>query len=123
MRWFHALRAPAIQLPLHGFLAVGGMYYLSIGTVLYRSAARHDHGAYRLALLVLAGNELWNVALFGRRSTRAGFLAVLGFTVPLSLLQLAVKNDRVSTLALSPYTAWVIGYDIPWTYLLWRRNP
>lgn len=123
MKWFHALRAPAIQLPLRGFLAAGGMYYLSIGTVLYRSAARRDHRAYGLALLVLAGNELWNVALFGRRSTRAAFLAVLGFTVPLSLLQLAVKNDRVSTLALSPYTAWVIGYDIPWTYLLWRRNP
>jgi translocator protein len=72
---------------------------------------------------VLVANETWNVVLFGRRSTRGAFLGVLGFTVPLSLLQLSVRDDRLSTVALSPYTAWVIGYDIPWTYLLWRRNP
>jgi len=103
-------------------MLVGGLYYASIGTVLYRSAATGNQRAYRLALVVLAGNELWNVALFGRRSPRAGFLGVLGFTVPLGLLQIAARDDKVSVAALSPYTAWVIGYDIPWTYQLWRRN-
>jgi tryptophan-rich sensory protein len=103
-------------------MVVGGLYYASIGTVLYRSAAKGKQRAHRLALVVVAGNELWNVALFGRRSPRAGFLGLLGFTVPLSLLQFAVRDDKVSVLALSPYTAWVIGYDIPWTYQLWRRN-
>ena len=91
--------------------------------MLYRSAERQDDRAYRLAMLVLSGNELWNGVLFGRRSTRGGFLGMLAFTVPVSLLQLSVQEDKVSTLALSPYTAWVIGYDIPWTYLLWRYNP
>lgn len=123
MRWFEELRRPAMQLPMPGFMAVGGMYYVSIGTVLHRCAAREDRRAYQLALVVLAGNELWNVALFGRRSTKAGFLGILAFTVPLTLLQASVREDRASTLALSPYTAWVISYDIPWTYLLWRRNP
>jgi len=33
-----------------------------------------------------------------------------------------VAEDRISTLALSPYTAWVVGYDVPWTYRLWRLN-
>ena len=122
MSWFQELRKPAMQLPLPGFMAVAGMYYASIGTVLYRSAARQDHRAYRLAMLVLCGNELWNGVLFGRRSTRGGFFGMLAFTVPVSLLQLSVKEDKVSTLALGPYTAWVIGYDIPWTYLLWRYN-
>lgn len=51
------------------------------------------------------------MALFGRRSTRAGFVGILAFTVPLTLLQISVREDRASTLALSPYTAWVIGYD------------
>ena len=111
-----------MQLPLRGFMLVGGLYYASIGTVLYRSDATGNQRAYRLALVVLVGNELWNVALFGCRSPRAGFLGILGFTVPLTLLQIAVRDDKVSVLALSPYTAWVIGYDIPWTYQLWRRN-
>jgi tryptophan-rich sensory protein len=123
MRWFRQLRRPAMQLPVPGFMAVGGLYYASIATVLHRSAATQNRRAYRLALVVLVGNELWNVALFGRRSPRAGFLGVLAFTVPLSLLQIAVRDDKVSLAALSPYTAWVIGYDIPWTYQLWRHNP
>ena len=122
MRWFKQLRSPAMQLPLPGFMVVGGLYYASIATVLYRSAATDNQRAYRLALVVLAGNELWNVALFGRRSPRAGFLGILGFTVPLSLLQIAVRDDKMSLVALSPYTAWVIGDDIPWTYQLWRHN-
>lgn len=104
-------------------MAVAGFYYASIGTVLYRSAERGDGTSYRLAMAVLAGNELWNVALFGRRSTKAGFLGILAFTVPVVLLQSSVAEDRVSTLVLGPYTGWVVGYDIPWAYQLWRRNP
>ena len=122
LRWLDELQQPRMQLPLPGFLAVGATYYLSIGTVLHRSVVRSDRRAHRLAMVVLVGNETWNVILFGRRSTRGAFLGVLGFTVPVVLLQLSVRGDRVSTLALAPYTAWVIGYDIPWTYLLWRRN-
>jgi tryptophan-rich sensory protein len=112
-----------MQIPLTASFAVGALYYISIGTVLHRSAVRGNRRAYRLALTVLAGNELWNFVFFGRRSTRNGFLGVLWFTVPVCLLQASVADDRPSTIALSPYTAWVIGYDIPWTYRLWRLNP
>ncbi len=104
-------------------VVVGGLYYLSIGTVLYRSARRGDHRSYRRALVVLAGNEAWNAVLFGRRSTRGASIGLLGFVVPVTLLQVSVRHDPVSTLALGPYTAWVVGYDIPWSYQLWRRNP
>jgi len=94
-------------------MVVGGLYYASIGTVLYRSAATGSQRAHRLALVVLSGNELWNVALFRSSQSPRGILGLLGFTVPLTLLQLAVRDDRVSVVALSPYTAWVIGYGIP----------
>jgi len=30
-------------------------------------------------MVVLAGNELWNVGFFARRSIRAGFLGILAF--------------------------------------------
>lgn len=123
LRWLDGLQKPRMHLPLPGFLTVGALYYVSIGAVLHRSVLRSDHRAYRLAAVVLVANETWNVVLFGRRSTRGAFLGVLGFTVPVALLQLSVREDRLSTVALAPYTAWVIGYDIPWTYLLWRRNP
>ena len=123
LTWLRQLQAPRMQIPLTAFAVVGASYYVSIGTVAYRAVVRQDRTAYRLAMVVLAGNELWNVGFFGRRSTRAGFLGILAFSVPLGLLQAAVAEDRVSTLALAPYTAWVVGYDLPWTYQLWRLNP
>jgi hypothetical protein len=48
-RCFKQLRSPARQLPLPGFMVVGGLYYASIATVLYRSAATDHQRAYRLA--------------------------------------------------------------------------
>lgn len=122
MTWFEQLRRPCIQVPMPAFYVVGGAFYLSLGTVLHRAVGREDARTYRLALAVLAGNELWNLAFFGRRSTLAGFLGILAFTIPLGMLQAAVAEDRVSALALSPYTAWVVGYDLPWTFRLWRLN-
>jgi translocator protein len=123
LTWFRGLRRPRMHLPLAGFLIVGAVYYLCIGTVLHRSLLRDDRSTYRLGLVVLAGNEVWNALFFGRRSTRAGFLGVLAFAVPVCVLQTALTRDRLSALAFGPYTAWVIGYDIPWTYRLWRLNP
>ena len=123
LKWFGNLRTPRMQIPLTASFVVGGLYYLSIGTVAHRSIVRGNQRTYRLALVVLAGNEIWNYLFFGRRSTRAGFLGVLAFAVPVCLLQAALARDRRSALAFAPYTAWVIGYDIPWTYRLWRLNP
>jgi benzodiazapine receptor len=75
------------------------------------------------AFAVLAGNELWNAAFFGRRSPRAGFLGILAFLGPLLALQKSVASDPPSLIALTPYTLWMIGYDIPWTYQLWQLYP
>jgi benzodiazapine receptor len=82
-----------------------------------------DRSVRNRALLVLAGNELWNVAFFARRSPGNGFAGVLVFLGPLLALQKAVASDPPSVVALMPYTLWVIGYDVPWTYRLWRLNP
>ncbi len=123
LQWFAALRHPRMQLPLPGFLVVGGLYYLCIGTVVHRSITHGDRATHRLAVVVLAGNEIWNFVFFGRRSTRAGFLGLVGFAVPVCLLQARLTRDRVSAGVFAPYTAWVLGYDLPWTYRLWRLNP
>ncbi len=122
-RWFRKLNQPKMAIPVPAFVAVAGVYYALLGVVRYRAIARENVRAARLALLVLALNELWNVAFFGRRSTRIGFLGMLGFAVPVTALQRAVADDRVATLTLAPYTIWVLAYDIPWSFQLWRLNP
>jgi tryptophan-rich sensory protein len=123
LRWFHELDRPRMQLPLPAFLAVGAAYYAQLGWVLHRARQTEDRRVRNRALLVLAANELWNAAFFGRRSPGAGFLGVLAFLGPLLALQKSVASDRPSLVALTPYTLWVIGYDVPWTYQLWRLNP
>ncbi|PRC44749.1 hypothetical protein C6A85_98650 [Mycobacterium sp. ITM-2017-0098] len=123
LQWFAGLRRPAMQLPMPGFYAVGLTYYAVMGVVIHRSVIHRDGQSYGLAMVVLGGNELWNVLLFGLRSPRAAFLGILTFLVPLVLLQVSVSGDRLSRTALAPYTAWVVCYDLPWTYQLWRLNP
>jgi benzodiazapine receptor len=123
LRWFNGLRRPRMQIPLSAFVCVGVVYYVQLGVVLYRAHHHGDRTVRHRALLVLAGNELWNVAFFGRRSPRNGFRGVLSFLPPLLALQRSVARDRPSLYLLMPYTAWVIAYDLPWTYRLWRLNP
>lgn len=122
MRWFRGLRAPRMQLPMPAFGVVGATYYVELGIVLHRAHRNDDRSVRRRALLVLAGNELWNAAFFGRRSPRNGFVGIVAFLGPLLALQRAVSSDRPSLVALTPYTLWVIGYDVPWTYRLWQLN-
>ena len=81
-----------------------GVYYVELGVVLFRAYRNDDRRARRLALLVLAGNELWNVAFFGGRSPRNGFFGILLFLGPLLRLQMAVSSDRPSLVALTPYS-------------------
>jgi tryptophan-rich sensory protein len=108
--------------PMPVFMAVGAAYYFLIGTVLYRSLLRRDDPATGLSLIVLALNEAWNVAFFGRRSTRNGFVGIVVFAAPLAALEVAVRDDPPSRLLVGAYGTWVI-YDLWWTHRLWRLNP
>ena len=123
MAWFRGLTAPRWQLPMPAFLGVGALYYGIVGYVLARSLDRRDARSTAWSLAVLVGNEAWNGVFFGRRSARAGFVGVCAFAVPLVALQRSVAGDARSRNALAPYTAYVLLYDLPWTYRLWRLNP
>jgi tryptophan-rich sensory protein len=122
LAWFRSLRPPRGMPPFGAFLAVGAAYYVLMGTVLHRPLRRADGHAVALSLTVLALNEVWNAALFGRRSTRTGFFGTVGFTIPLAGLGVAVRDDRVSRHLVEAYGAWVV-YDLWWTWGLWRLNP
>ena len=122
MAWFRGLTAPRWQLPLPALLVVGALSYGDIGYVLARSIDRRDARSTAWSLAVVVGNEAWNGAFFGRRSARAGFVGLCAFVVPLVALQRSVAGDARSRRALAPYTAYVLIYDLPWTYRLWRLN-
>src|SRR3712207_2926566 len=96
MAWFRSLRAPRWQLPLPAFLGVGAACYAVIGYVLARSIDRRDAESVAWSVAVLVGNEAWNGAFFGRRSPRAGLLALSAFVVPLVALQRSVTGDARS---------------------------
>ncbi len=121
--WFRGLTTPRWQLPMPGFVAVAAIYYLVMGVVLARGIDRRSAGTVGWAVTVLVGNEAWNGLLFGRRSTRAAFVGLLAFLLPIAGLQRSVWRDRRSRWILLPYTAYVVLYDVPWAYRLWRLNP
>jgi translocator protein len=127
--WFGKLNAPRWQIPLWGFMIVGGIGYLMDIAILYRlQALVQDASARTVALtallVVMLYNELWNVVLFRLRNTLAAFIGLLGFFAPLTILQVALwMYDPPSGWILLIYMIWFLAYDVPWMYTLWRRNP
>ncbi len=127
--WFATLRKPRLQLPLWGFVCVGLFGYIVDVIIAYRLLTVVPEQTDRIIALtalivVMLYNELWNIVLFRWHNTLAGFLGVLVFLIPLTILQVTlVLVEHVSAWLVLVYLLWVIGYDIPWAYRLWRLNP
>ncbi len=119
--WFRALDRPRWLVPFPVFIAVGIAYYLLMSTVLYRALDRHDTAAVAWSVALIVANEAWNGVFFGLRSTLGGFAGILAFTVPLAALLLSAYEDQLSLVLLVVYAGWV-GYDVAWTFALWRRS-
>ena len=128
-QWFATLRKPRLQLPLWGFVCVGLYGYIVDSVITYRLLTVVPEQSARIIALtalivVMLYNELWNIVLFRWHNTFAGLLGVLVFLIPLAFLQVTlVLVDTVSAWLVLVYLVWVIGYDIPWAYRLWRLNP
>ena len=128
-QWYAQLKKPRIQIPIWAFVSVGVIVYVFDVIIAYRLLTVVADQTDRLIALtalavVMLYNELWNYVFLGWRNTFAGFLGVLAFLAPLLILQVTLfLVERVSALLLLVYVLWVIGYDIPWIYSLWRLNP
>ncbi len=60
--------------------------------------------------IVMLYNELWNIVLFRWQN-------------PLLLLQvILLLVEPISGLLMLIYVLWVVLYDIPWSYALWKLN-
>lgn len=127
--WYPRLVKPWFQIPLWAFIGVGIIGYCMDGIILYRLLAYVPSGSGKvisvsMMLIVMLYNELWNGAFFRVRSTFAGFLGVLVFLAPPAMLQIALAlHEPASAWLLLIYVVWVLLYDVPWAYALWRLNP
>jgi translocator protein len=126
--WFPTLVRPTFQMPLPLFIGVGIIGYIVGAIVLYRLLTVVDDPRGRIVcvaamVVTMLYNELWNGALFRLRSPFAGFVLVVAFLAPLAILETAlVLFEPVSALLIGVYVLWVIVYDVPWSYRLWRLN-
>lgn len=128
-RWFATLKKPRLQLPLWAFVSAGVIGYVFDTIIAYRLLTVVSDQTDRIIALtalivVMLYNELWNIVLFRWQNTFAGFLGVLAFLAPLLILQVTLfLVEPMSAVLILIYVVWVICYDIPWSYSLWRLNP
>jgi tryptophan-rich sensory protein len=126
--WYADLEKPAWHVPLAVFVLVAVFVYLMDGFVAYRlltvPLAASDRVVGLTALgVVMVFNAMWNVALFRTQDLRIGLLGLIAFLAPLAILQVAlVCYDKKAAIVNSAYVAWVVLYDIPLYFTMWRLN-
>jgi tryptophan-rich sensory protein len=127
--WYPTLRKPCWHIPLWGFILVGVAVYVLDGFVAYRLLTVVDSRPAQVValialLVVMVTNALWNYAFFAYQSTLIGWLGLVGFLGPLLTLQVVLfANEPVAAFAHAAYLVWVVAYDIPLFFMLWRMNP
>jgi translocator protein len=125
LKWFKGLAKPKLLVPMGVFYVVGLIVYVVDAIILYRALSIIQEGkglVFVLTIIVMIANELWNYLFFGRRSTFAGFVGIIAFLLPLTILQIVLfRFDLFSAWLLLPYYAWVV-YDLVWTFALWKLH-
>lgn len=124
--WFTEIKHPWFSLPMTGWYIIGGLYYLMTIAILYRLLIANDGLQRRIAIwltiAMIAGNEFWNYLFFGLESTFAGFVGLIPFTLIVIVLFIRLwKFQKQTAWILLPYLIW-LGYDLIWTYSLWKLN-
>jgi tryptophan-rich sensory protein len=126
--WYPTIHHPRFEPPLWGFALIGIVVYILDGVVLYRLLTVVDDRANQVVaittlVVVMLYNELWNAVLFRLRSPLAAFIGLLGFLAPLGILEVVLfAYEPTSGWLMMIYVAWVLAYDVPWSYRLWRLN-
>jgi tryptophan-rich sensory protein len=126
-QWFPTLQKPRFQLPLWAFISVGIVVYLLDTIIAYRLRAAGDEPDRSPHLIDSFGDchaLQWTVEhRLVSLLEFAGFLGVLAFLAPLLLLQvILLLVEPISGLLMLIYVLWVVLYDIPWSYALWKLN-
>ena len=126
--WYPTLTKGRIEIPVAVFAVVGLVFYVVDVVVAYRLLGMADTDPTAVLVIVALAvvmlyNELWNAALFRLRSPFAALIALLGFLAPLAILLVGCwLVDTPSFGLIGIYVLWVVAYDVPWIYGLWRAN-
>ena len=125
--FFATLRAPRHSAPLPVWYAIGVVYYVTFGFVLYRLLGLPGgdpltRGTFALVAAMMTANALWNLILFRARNLFVAFITGSAAPVPdLVLFVCLVGLDVPAALALVPYLIYR-AYAVWWGYALWAMN-
>ncbi|MEL6871475.1 MAG: tryptophan-rich sensory protein [Pseudomonadota bacterium] len=120
------LRQPEWAPTLTGWMTVAAVYYVAVLFIVARLLQRMNEPgatlALSLVLLVLIGNEIWNVTLFQFGRPDLAFYALFPFGgLVLAAAVAAGRVDLVSSMIMAAYLGWV-GFDMVWTRELMELN-
>ncbi len=127
LEWYGELERPEFRPPTLLVLLMSALYYVIMGTVLYRAQVHVGPAEGRrlatvLTLVVMAVNALWNAIFMNLQVLLAGVVGMAAFVLLLLWLWLLLlRRDRPSFWVLSPYVLWSL-YDLAWSWELWRLN-
>lgn len=125
--WYQSLTQPSFTPPPWVFGPAWTVLYLMIAIVAHRIAYAPESSwkmpALALWALQIALNTLWTPVFFGAKNLGGAmiYIALLWVTICLLIL-VTMRVDRVSSLLLLPYLAWVSFASIL-NFAFWSLNP
>jgi len=128
LAWYADIEKPTWHLPMSGWALVVILVYLLNGFIAFRLLSVPLRTGERVIglvslVIVMLFNSIWTYAFLASENTLVGVLGLIAYLAPLSILQTSLWfYDRKSAVFLMPYFAWVVLYDIPLYYAIWRLN-
>ena len=125
--WYQSLTQPSFTPPPWVFGPVWTVLYLMIAIVAYRITYAPESSwkmpALALWALQIALNTLWTPVFFGAKNLGGAmiYIALLWVTICLLIL-VTMRVNRVSSLLLLPYLAWVSFAGVL-NFAFWSLNP
>jgi tryptophan-rich sensory protein len=114
-----------LTLPFAAWIVVAIIYYVIAGVVVYRLGRRLPEArpAFVAVLCLILTNEAWNALLFGFDSVTPAAIGMVFFAAITTITSvLVLRADRVAAWVLLPYVVWVVAYDVPWIFAVWRNS-
>ena len=125
--YFAGLQQPRYAVSLKAWYAIGVLYYLVCGVVLYRML-RHPEDtdrwtiAFVLIVVMMSANAFWNYIFFRARNLFISFLAFGPYiVVTLSLIVALSRLDHIAAFLIFIYLLYLV-YAFTWSYRLWHLN-
>ena len=125
--WYPSLETPWLNIPIWVFIPVQILYYVICAIIIYRILKyvmpnRQRNISLALLLTMMISAELWNFLFLGLRSTFAGWVGMILFTMMAIVVYAYLRRaERNSSRIMIPYLVWLVLDNI-WIFELWLAN-